>query len=145
MRIRFITLTIMAMMLIGTSLQAQNAAADYERQIVGTYAKRDMKALDRLLADYYKSGLYPVDVLMYNYNELQGMEDWISLAPLHNRAYLAAIRVMRGFLPDAVFIGCFESLCCHVQSSCGNVRKSDSVNQICLICPHTYTCQNGSG
>lgn len=75
MRIRFITLTIMAMMLIGTSLQAQNAA-DYERQIVGTYAKKDMKTLDHLLADYYKSGLYPVDVLMYNYNELQGMEDW---------------------------------------------------------------------
>ena len=40
---------------------------------------------------------------------LQGMEDWISLAPLHNRAYLAAIRVMRGFLPEAVFIGCFET------------------------------------
>ena len=74
MRIRFITLTIMAMMLIGTSLQAQNAAADYERQIVGTYAKKDMKTLDRLLADYYKSGLYPVDVLMYNYNELQGIK-----------------------------------------------------------------------
>lgn len=40
---------------------------------------------------------------------LQGMEDWISLAPLHNRAYLSAIEVMRGFLPDAQFIGCFET------------------------------------
>lgn len=40
---------------------------------------------------------------------LQGMEDWISLAPLHNRAYLAAIAVMRTFLPDARFIGCFET------------------------------------
>ncbi|MBQ9823100.1 MAG: acetate/propionate family kinase [Solobacterium sp.] len=40
---------------------------------------------------------------------MQGMEDWISLAPLHNRAYLAAIRVMRTFLPEARFIGCFET------------------------------------
>ncbi|MBQ1531114.1 MAG: acetate/propionate family kinase [Solobacterium sp.] len=40
---------------------------------------------------------------------LQGMEDWISLAPLHNRAYLSAIEVMRLFLPDARFIGCFET------------------------------------
>ena len=40
---------------------------------------------------------------------LQGMEDWLSLAPLHNRAYLDAIAVMRGFLPEARFIGCFET------------------------------------
>ena len=40
---------------------------------------------------------------------LQGMEDWISLAPLHNRAYLDAIAVMRTFLPEARFIGCFET------------------------------------
>ena len=76
MRIRFITLTLLVMMLMNTSTQAQNNAADYERQIVSVYAKKDMKALDQLLSNYYKSGLYPVDVLMYNYNELQGMEDW---------------------------------------------------------------------
>ena len=40
---------------------------------------------------------------------LQGMEDWIALAPLHNRAYLSAIEVMREFLPTARFIGCFET------------------------------------
>lgn len=40
---------------------------------------------------------------------LKGMEDWISLAPLHNRADLSAIEVMRTFLPDAKFIGCFET------------------------------------
>lgn len=40
---------------------------------------------------------------------LQGMEEWIALAPLHNRAYLDAIDVMRHFLPDARFIGCFET------------------------------------
>ena len=40
---------------------------------------------------------------------LQGMEEWIALAPLHNRAYLSAIAVMREVLPDAKFIGCFET------------------------------------
>ena len=40
---------------------------------------------------------------------LEGMEDWISLAPLHNRAYLDAVSVMRDFLPEAKFIGCFET------------------------------------
>ena len=40
---------------------------------------------------------------------LQGMKDWIALAPLHNRAYLSAISVMREVLPDALFIGCFET------------------------------------
>ena len=40
---------------------------------------------------------------------LKGMEDWLSLAPLHNRAYLDAVTVMRGFLPEALFIGCFET------------------------------------
>ena len=40
---------------------------------------------------------------------MQGMEDWISLAPLHNRAYLDAVRVMQSILPDARFIGVFET------------------------------------
>ena len=44
-----------------------------------------------------------------DYEVLRGMEDWISLAPLHNRAYLAAIKVMRSFLPEARFVGCFET------------------------------------
>ena len=40
---------------------------------------------------------------------LQGMEDWIAMAPLHNRAYLNAIAVMREVLPEALFVGCFET------------------------------------
>ncbi len=40
---------------------------------------------------------------------MQGMEDWISLAPLHNRAYLDAVRIMQSVLPDARFIGVFET------------------------------------
>ena len=40
---------------------------------------------------------------------MDGMEEWISLAPVHNRAYISAVEVLRGFLPDAVFVGCFET------------------------------------
>lgn len=40
---------------------------------------------------------------------LQGMEDFMALAPLHNRAYLSAIEVMRSVLPHALFMGCFET------------------------------------
>ena len=40
---------------------------------------------------------------------LQGMKDWIAMAPLHNKAYLSAIEVMREVLPDALFIGAFET------------------------------------
>lgn len=50
------------------------------------------------------SGIFELDQEV-----LQGMEDWLCLAPLHNRAYLTAIRVMRDFLPDALFVGCFET------------------------------------
>ncbi len=40
---------------------------------------------------------------------LKGMEDWISLAPVHNRAYLNAVEVLRKLLPDAKFVGAFET------------------------------------
>ena len=40
---------------------------------------------------------------------LQGMRDWIAMAPLHNRAYLSAIEVLREVLPDALFVGAFET------------------------------------
>ena len=40
---------------------------------------------------------------------LQGMEDWIALAPVHNRAYLDAVDVLRSLLPDARFVGAFET------------------------------------
>lgn len=40
---------------------------------------------------------------------LQGMHDWISLAPLHNKAYIDAIKVMQEVLPEARSIGAFET------------------------------------
>ena len=58
------------------SAKAQETADEYEQQITAAYVRNDMKTLDEQLASYYKSGLYPLDVLMYNYNEMQGMEDW---------------------------------------------------------------------
>ena len=71
------TILLLAAALLNTSAQdLPTSAAEYEMQIVSSYADRDLKKLDKLLSGYYKSGLYPVDVLMYNYNELQGMEDW---------------------------------------------------------------------
>ncbi|MBR0116231.1 MAG: hypothetical protein IJM04_03005 [Prevotella sp.] len=76
MRTTFITFILLATALINTSAQDQTTAADYERQIVASYTNKDMATLDSLLKSYYNTGLYPIDVLMYNYNELQGMEDW---------------------------------------------------------------------
>ena len=77
MRTTLMTILLLATVLLNTSAQDHStSAAEYEMQIISTYANKDMKTLDGLLKRYYKSGLYPVDVLMYNYNELQGMEDW---------------------------------------------------------------------
>jgi len=40
---------------------------------------------------------------------LQGMRDWIALAPVHNKGYLEAMELMQEVLPDAVSVGCFET------------------------------------
>lgn len=40
---------------------------------------------------------------------IQGMRDWLALAPLHNTAYIETIKVMRHVLPEAVFLGAFET------------------------------------
>lgn len=40
---------------------------------------------------------------------LDGMREWLPMAPLHNAAYLKAIEVMRGVLPNARFVGAFET------------------------------------
>lgn len=40
---------------------------------------------------------------------LQGMRDWLPLARLHNTGYLQAIETMRDVLPDAIFLGAFET------------------------------------
>ena len=40
---------------------------------------------------------------------MQGMRDWFALAPVHNSAYIATIETMREVLPDALFVGVFET------------------------------------
>jgi acetate kinase len=40
---------------------------------------------------------------------MNGMVEWMNIAPLHNRSYLEAIRTLREVLPDAMFIGAFET------------------------------------
>lgn len=40
---------------------------------------------------------------------VQGMRDWLPIAPLHNKAWLETISAMREQLPEAVFLGCFET------------------------------------
>lgn len=40
---------------------------------------------------------------------LKGMEDWMVVAPAHNGPYLEAIRTLREVLPDAMFVGAFET------------------------------------
>ena len=40
---------------------------------------------------------------------IAGMREWLPLAMLHNTGYIQAIEVMRQVLPDAIFLGCFET------------------------------------
>ena len=40
---------------------------------------------------------------------LQGMRDMCAAAPAHNGPYLAAIEALRGVLPEAMFVGAFET------------------------------------
>lgn len=42
-------------------------------------------------------------------NVLQGMRDYLVLAPVHNSAYLKAIETMQSVLPDARHVGVFET------------------------------------
>lgn len=39
---------------------------------------------------------------------MQGLEDYMSVAPVHNRAYLQAIRAFKGLLPGMPMVGVFE-------------------------------------
>lgn len=40
---------------------------------------------------------------------IAGMHEWLPLAMLHNTGYIQAIEVMREALPNAIFLGCFET------------------------------------
>lgn len=55
-----------------------------------------------LSKDHY--GVHEIDDAV-----LQGMRDYISLAPVHNSAYLKAIETVKSVLPEARHIGVFET------------------------------------
>ncbi len=55
-----------------------------------------------LSKDHY--GIHEIDE-----GVLQGMRDFLPLAPVHNSAYLGAIETMRQALPDARHVGVFET------------------------------------
>lgn len=40
---------------------------------------------------------------------VEGMKEWLPLATLHNTGYIQVIDVMRSVLPNAFFLGCFET------------------------------------
>ena len=44
-----------------------------------------------------------------NKEVLDGMREWLTLAPLHNAGYLETIDIIRESLPEAFFLGCFET------------------------------------
>lgn len=43
-----------------------------------------------------------------NEEVVEGMREWLSLAKLHNTAYIETINAMREVLPNALFVGAFE-------------------------------------
>ncbi len=49
------------------------------------------------------SGVHDVDDAC-----IQGLEDYMHVAPVHNTAYLQAIRAFKGLLPDMPMVGVFE-------------------------------------
>lgn len=55
-----------------------------------------------LAKDHY--GVHEIDESV-----MQGMRDFLPLAPVHNSAYLKAIETMRKILPDAKHVGVFET------------------------------------
>ena len=49
------------------------------------------------------------DVHVINEDVINAMEEMIPLAPVHNRAYVEAVRVMKRKFPKAVMVGAFET------------------------------------
>ncbi|NLO85804.1 MAG: acetate/propionate family kinase [Clostridiales bacterium] len=50
-----------------------------------------------------------MDVHELTEDVLEGMREWLPIAPLHNRAYLDTIACMREQLPSSLFLGVFET------------------------------------
>ena len=76
---------------------------DSERGAVGSIGEIERVGFKTVLS----RGYYGVHELTEPV--LQGMRDMYAAAPAHNGPYLAAIEALRGVLPEAMFVGAFET------------------------------------
>ena len=76
---------------------------DAERGAIGSVADIDRVGFKTVLS----RGYYGVHELTDPV--LQGMRDMYAAAPAHNGPYLAAIEALRAVLPEAMFVGAFET------------------------------------
>lgn len=76
---------------------------DAERGPIGSVADIDRVGFKTVLS----RGYYGVHELTEPV--LQGMRDMYAAAPAHNGPYLAAIEALRAVLPEAMFVGAFET------------------------------------
>ena len=76
---------------------------DAERGAIGSVADIDRVGFKTVLS----RGYYGVHELTEPV--LQGMRDMYAAAPAHNGPYLAAIEALRAVLPEAMFVGAFET------------------------------------
>ena len=76
---------------------------DAERGTIGSVADIDRVGFKTVLS----RGYYGVHELTEPV--LQGMRDMYAAAPAHNGPYLAAIEALRAVLPEAMFVGAFET------------------------------------
>ena len=111
--------------LFGYNNDVTGFAIDEEKQDIPSYSVGVRRFLDCLtdsdhgvigkIADIdrvgYKATVSKGHMAVHEIDEavLQGMRDWLPIAPLHNQGYLDTIAVMREQLPEAIFIGCFET------------------------------------
>ena len=76
---------------------------DAERGAIGSVADIDRVGFKTVLS----RGYYGVHELTEPV--LQGMRDMYAAAPAHNGPYLAAVEALRAVLPEAMFVGAFET------------------------------------
>lgn len=111
--------------LFGYNNDVTGFAIDEEKQDIPSYSMGVRRFLDCLIdkefgaiekiADIdrvgYKATVSKGHMAVHEIDEavLQGMRDWLPIAPLHNQGYIDTITVMREQLPDTIFIGCFET------------------------------------
>lgn len=104
---------------------AEGYAVELEKQCIPTYTDGIQKFLDCLLDPEHKvlDSLEELERIgfktvlskdHYGVHELtpevlQGMEDYMVIAPAHNTPYLSAIRQFQELVPDAKLVGAFET------------------------------------